>query len=143
MHNHFIFWIIFSFIIIVMVYVDLTLTDRRSGKVSIKSSLLWSGIWIGAALSFNLLILFFLENGSQSSHRNSTKTLGNWAFLTFLCALGLDEPLFLAMQFKIANKINVFNPVSHGMAVHFFKITAQLRRSGSARSDPQIGWLAH
>jgi hypothetical protein len=29
------------------------------------------------------------------------------------------------------------------MAVRFFKITAQLRRSGSARADPQIGWLAH
>ena len=67
MHNHFIFWIIFSFIIIVMVYIDLTLTDRRSGKVSIKSSLLWSGIWIGAALSFNILILFFLENGRQKA----------------------------------------------------------------------------
>jgi tellurite resistance protein TerC len=67
MHNHFIFWIIFSFIIIVMVYVDLTVTDRRSGKISIKSSLLWSGIWIGAALSFNLLILFFLENGRQKA----------------------------------------------------------------------------
>jgi tellurite resistance protein TerC len=51
----------------VMVYVDLTVTDRRSGKVSIKSSLLWSGIWIGAALSFNLLILFFLENGRQKA----------------------------------------------------------------------------
>jgi tellurite resistance protein TerC len=50
-----------------MVYVDLTVTDRRSGKVSIKSSLLWSGIWIGAALSFNLLILFFLENGKQKA----------------------------------------------------------------------------
>lgn len=67
MHNHFIFWVIFSFIIIAMVYVDLYVTDRRSGKVSIKSSLIWSGIWIGAALSFNLLILFFLENGKQKA----------------------------------------------------------------------------
>jgi tellurite resistance protein TerC len=50
-----------------MVYVDLYVTDRRSGKVSIKSSLIWSGIWIGTALSFNLLILFFLENGKQKA----------------------------------------------------------------------------
>ena len=67
MHNHFIFWVIFSFIIIAMVYVDLYVTDRRSGKVSIKSSLIWSGIWIGTALFFNLLILFFLENGKQKA----------------------------------------------------------------------------
>ena len=50
-----------------MVYVDLYVTDRRSGKVSIKSSLIWSGIWIGTALFFNLLILFFLENGKQKA----------------------------------------------------------------------------
>jgi hypothetical protein len=34
--------------------------------------------------------------------------------------MGWDEPLFLARQFKIANKINGFKPVSHGMALNFF-----------------------
>ena len=43
---------------------------------------------------------------SRSSHRNPTKTLENWVFLTFLCAMGWYEPLFWAMQFKTANKIN-------------------------------------
>jgi len=42
----------------------------------------------------------------QEFHKN----VENWAFLTFLCA----------MQFKTANKINGFKPVSYGMAVHFF-----------------------
>ena len=58
---------------------------------------------------------------TQSSQRNSTKTLEHWAFLTFLCAMGWDEPLFWAMQFKTANKINGFKPVSHGMAVSWKK----------------------
>jgi hypothetical protein len=31
--------------------------------------------------------------------------------------MGWDEPLFLAAQFKTANKINGFKPISHGMAV--------------------------
>jgi hypothetical protein len=61
---------------------------------------------------------------SQLSHRNSTKTLENWAFLTFLCARGWDEPLFLAMQFKTANKINGFKTISYGMAVKNFENTA-------------------
>jgi hypothetical protein len=61
--------------------------------------------------------LIFKGIVSQSSHRNSTKTLENWAFLTFLCAMGWDEPLFWAMQFKTANKINGFKPISCGMAV--------------------------
>ncbi|MCX6173784.1 MAG: TerC/Alx family metal homeostasis membrane protein [Ignavibacteriales bacterium] len=67
MHNHFIFWVIFSVIIIVMFYIDLSVTAHRKGKISIKSSLIWSGVWIGTALLFNLLILLFLENGKQKA----------------------------------------------------------------------------
>jgi len=63
MQNHLIFWIIFSAIISVMFYIDLNVSSRRKGKIGLKSSLIWSGIWIGAALFFNLLILLFLENG--------------------------------------------------------------------------------
>ena len=46
-----------------MFYIDLNVSSRRKGKIGLKSSLIWSGIWIGAALFFNLLILLFLENG--------------------------------------------------------------------------------
>jgi tellurite resistance protein TerC len=67
MHNHFIFWIIFSVLVFVMFYVDLYATDHRKGKVGIKSSLIWSGVWITAALFFNLLIFFFLEDGKQKA----------------------------------------------------------------------------
>lgn len=63
MHNHFIFWIIFSVIVAVMFYIDLYATTRRKGKIGLKSSLIWSGVWIASALLFNLLILIFLDNG--------------------------------------------------------------------------------
>lgn len=63
MHNHFIFWIIFSAIIAVMFYIDLYVTAHRKGKIGLKSSLIWSGVWIASALLFNLLILFFLDDG--------------------------------------------------------------------------------
>jgi tellurite resistance protein TerC len=46
-----------------MFYIDLYVTDHRKGKIGIKSSLIWSGIWISTALIFNLIILFFLEDG--------------------------------------------------------------------------------
>jgi tellurite resistance protein TerC len=67
MHNHFLFWVIFSVLIIGMFYVDLYVTDHRNGKIGVKSSLKWSGIWISAALFFNLIILLFLENGNQKA----------------------------------------------------------------------------
>ncbi|MDP4195090.1 MAG: TerC/Alx family metal homeostasis membrane protein [Bacteroidota bacterium] len=67
MHNHFIFWVIFALMISVMFYIDLYVTDHRKGKIGIKSSLMWSGIWIGTALIFNVIIYFFLENGSSKA----------------------------------------------------------------------------
>ena len=49
--------------IIVMFYIDLYVTSHRKGKIGLKTSLIWSGVWITTALLFNLLILLFLENG--------------------------------------------------------------------------------
>ncbi|MGE5430530.1 MAG: TerC/Alx family metal homeostasis membrane protein [Syntrophomonadaceae bacterium] len=63
MDNHFLFWVIFALVVSVMFYVDLYRTEHRKGKVGIKASLMWSGIWIGAALLFNLAIFLFMQNG--------------------------------------------------------------------------------
>jgi tellurite resistance protein TerC len=38
-------------------------TDHRKGKIGVRSSLIWSGIWILTALAFNLIIFLFLEDG--------------------------------------------------------------------------------
>jgi len=50
-----------------MFYIDLNITSHRKGKIGIKTSLIWSGVWIGTALLFNLLILLFLEDGKQKA----------------------------------------------------------------------------
>jgi len=50
-----------------MFYIDLYATDHRKGKIGIKSSLIWSGIWITTALLFNLIIYFFLEDGETKA----------------------------------------------------------------------------
>jgi tellurite resistance protein TerC len=63
MHNHLIFWILFSAMITVMFYIDIYVTSHRKGKIGLKSSLIWSGVWIACALIFNLVIFFFLEDG--------------------------------------------------------------------------------
>lgn len=50
-----------------MLFVDLYVTDHRHGKISLKASLLWSGVWILTALLFNLFLYFYLENGHQKA----------------------------------------------------------------------------
>ena len=99
MHNHYLFWVIFAVIISVLFYVDLYVTDHRKGKISIKSSLLWSGIWITTALIFNLLILLFVEDGHKLALEylsgylieKSLSVDNLFVFLTIFSVMGVDK----------------------------------------------------
>lgn len=61
------FWFIFSAVIAVMMFIDLYVTDHRRGKITLKASLIWSGVWICTALLFNLFLYFYLEDGHQKA----------------------------------------------------------------------------
>lgn len=61
--NHIVFWSIFSVLITLMLWIDLYVTDHRKEQIKLKSSIIWSIIWVAVALIFNVLIYFFLENG--------------------------------------------------------------------------------
>lgn len=50
-----------------MLMIDLYVTDHRRGKITLKASLIWSGIWIITALLFNIFLYFYLENGHQKA----------------------------------------------------------------------------
>jgi tellurite resistance protein TerC len=61
--NEFVFWIIFGIIVAILFFIDLYITEHRRNKITFKSSIAWSGIWIGTALLFDLFIYLYLENG--------------------------------------------------------------------------------
>jgi tellurite resistance protein TerC len=63
--GEFTFWIFFWIIVTILFYVDLYVTDHRRGKITVKASLIWSGVWILTALLFNLFIYLYLEDGNQ------------------------------------------------------------------------------
>jgi tellurite resistance protein TerC len=65
--GEFSFWIFFWIIVTILFYVDLYVTDHRRGKITVKASLIWSGVWIMTALIFNVFIYFYLENGHQKA----------------------------------------------------------------------------
>ena len=67
MYNEFTFWIIFVVVALIIIIIDLYVTDHRQGKIGLRKSLLWSGAWISTALLFFLAIHFFLEKGPQRS----------------------------------------------------------------------------
>lgn len=53
-------WSVFWAIVAVLFFIDLYLSERRSEKVSLKSSLIWSTIWTIAAGIFNVFIYYNL-----------------------------------------------------------------------------------
>lgn len=63
MLNEFVFWIIFGITVAILFFIDLYITEHRQSKITFKSSITWSCIWIVTALLFNLFIYFYLEKG--------------------------------------------------------------------------------
>jgi len=57
-------WIIFGAIVAIMLALDLGVFHRKSKEVTIREALLWSGIWVGIAMSFNVAIYFWRDSQS-------------------------------------------------------------------------------
>ena len=67
MNVHFLYWVIFVALISVMLYIDLYITDHEAHEKTLKSSTIWSLIWIGVALSFNASLYWFYDNGHEKA----------------------------------------------------------------------------
>jgi len=58
-------WITFVAIVSGVLALDLGLFHRKSKEIPIREALIWSGVWVGLALSFNVAIYFW--QGSQAA----------------------------------------------------------------------------
>lgn len=52
MTDEYVSWIVFIILVSVLLSIDILITERRNTKISFKSSLIWSGVWIFTALLF-------------------------------------------------------------------------------------------
>ena len=59
------FWILFNIFVAAMLALDLGVLSRRSGRVSFRSALVWSGVWIALAGGF-AVIEFFWHGRAQA-----------------------------------------------------------------------------
>ena len=57
MENSILFWVVFNAVIFSMLALDLGVINRRAHKIALKEALIWSGVWIALALSFNIFVL--------------------------------------------------------------------------------------
>ncbi|RIK31748.1 MAG: hypothetical protein DCC56_06090 [Anaerolineae bacterium] len=73
-------WIGFNLFVLALLAIDLGVFHKKAHAVSIKEAAIWSGVWIGLSLLFNLGLYFFWNTISPgSSYSNSEAAL---AFLT-------------------------------------------------------------
>lgn len=96
MFNELFFWLIFAVFASIIIFVDLYLTDHKPGKVGLKRSLTWSGVWITTALLFNVLIYFYLNDGHQKAIEFLTGYLVEYS-------LSVDNLFVFLMIFSVMN----------------------------------------
>ena len=96
MFNQLTFWIVFVCIASIIIFIDLYATEHRHGKLGLKRSLMWSGIWITTALLFCAFIYFYADNGKQRGIEFLTGYLIEYS-------LSIDNLFVFLMIFSVMN----------------------------------------
>ena len=58
-------WVVFGVLVLALLFIDLYLARRHPGKISVRSALIQTGVWIGVALLFGLWVLS--QHGSDAA----------------------------------------------------------------------------
>lgn len=152
------FWFIFSVVVAFLFFVDLYVTDHRRGRISVKASLIWSGVWILAALIFNTFLYFYLEDGNQKALEFLTgyiveKSLSVDNLFVFLLIFkvmdvpaenqphilkwGILGAIFFRIIFILAGValINLFHPVIYIFAIILLYAAYKMAFGGEQKID--------
>jgi len=158
------FWIIFSAVVAVLFLTDLYVTDHRRGKISLKTSLMWSGIWIAAALLFNVFVYFYHDNGHQKALEFLTgyiveKSLSVDNLFVFLLIFkvmdvpsehqphilkwGIIGAIFFRIIFILAGVtlLNLFDPIIYIFGLILLYAAYKMAFGGEQKIDVENNWL--
>ncbi|MBP9581083.1 MAG: TerC/Alx family metal homeostasis membrane protein [Ignavibacteriaceae bacterium] len=147
-----------------MIFIDLYVTDHRRGKITLKASLIWSGVWIATALAFNLFLYLYLEDGHQKALEFLTgyiieKSLSVdnlFVFLMIFSVLDIkpeNQPHILkwgilsAIVFRIififagVALINLFHPIIYVFAIILLLAAYKMAFGGEHKIDIENNWL--
>ncbi|HCY76008.1 MAG TPA: tellurium resistance protein TerC [Ignavibacteriales bacterium] len=147
-----------------MLFIDLYVTDHRRGKISLKASLIWSGVWIFTALLFNLFLYFYLEDGHTKALEFITgyiieKSLSVDNLFVFLMIFSVmdikpeNQPHILkwgilsAIVFRIififagVALINLFHPIIYVFAIILLIASYKMAFGGEQKIDVENNWL--
>lgn len=147
-----------------MLFIDLYVTDHRRGRITLKASLIWSGVWIITALLFNVFLYFYLEDGHQKALEFLTgylieKSLSVDNLFVFLMIFsvmnvkpenqphilkwGIIGAIFFRIIFILAGValITFFHPIIYVFAVILLFAAYKMAFGGEQKIDIENNWL--
>jgi tellurite resistance protein TerC len=162
--NEYLFWIIFSAVIGVMLFIDLYVTDHRRGKITLKASLIWSSVWIITALLFAVFIYFYTNYNFQKVLEfltgyiveESLSVDNLFVFLLIFSVMGIkpeNQPHILkwgilsAIVFRIifilvgVALINVFHPIIYFFGAILLFAAYKMAFGSEQKIDIEHNWL--
>jgi tellurite resistance protein TerC len=120
-------WVAFIIFILLLPALDLGVFHRKAHVIDLKGALIFSGVWIGAALVFNVFIYFAYEYHWFGLDIPETETDGRTAAVLFLTGYMLEKSLGIDNVFVIAMIFSYFGiPVLYQHRVLFWGIVGAL-----------------
>jgi TerC family integral membrane protein len=101
--HEFTFWIIFSIVVFILLVIDLYFTEHRGKEISLKASLIWSGIWISSAVIFDIFLYFYLFDG----HTKAIEFITGYLIEK---SLSVDNLFVFLMIFRVMNVPRIHQP---------------------------------
>jgi tellurite resistance protein TerC len=101
MENMIVWWIAFIAIFVVVYAIDMYVTGHRKGKISVKTSLRWTSVWISIALLFGLALYFFFPDNPHA--HDTSKVMGVKFIAGYLTeySLSVDNLFVFIMIFSM------------------------------------------
>jgi tellurite resistance protein TerC len=101
-------WVGFILLIVLLLALDLGVFHRKAHVVRIREALIWSGVWVGAALLFNVLIYFGYEHHWLGLDLPDTEPDGLAAAVFFFTGYVVEKSLSVDNIFVIALILSYF-----------------------------------
>lgn len=106
-------WILFFIVIAILLALDLGVFHKKDEVVSMKNSLIWTGVWVGVALLFGIAIYWIYEHNLFDLNKHGIS--GSKALVQYYTGYVIEESLSLDNIFVIA------------MIFKYFKIPSQFQ----------------
>ncbi len=126
-------WLAFVALVCVFLALDLGVFNRKAHVIHTREALIWTAVWVVAALLFNVLLYFIYENDWMGmADLPSHEKTGKAAALAYLTGYVVEKSLSLDNIFVIAVIFNFFSvPRQYEHRVLFWGILGALVMRGA------------